>query len=324
MPSFFNDHKKRAAIITTIVFLLMMSVPVVLIVVYNKTSYSLTSQKLTEQQTLTGLAALALKIKLDNLVSIASSYASAPQLVADVARGQWTDAADVARDLGNSVNFYDPFIDRLIIYDASGTQQAAYPALTGGLGTNASGTAWYAALSGGSQSFYVSNVTKRISIPQIQVINISVPIRSTGGTSGFLALQIPTDNFLEFGGNLSLGAYGFAYIVDSVGTIVAHPRYFSNNDTLVSFASVPEVQNVMAGMTGTDIVNDQSSGKGIITYQPVPQYGWGIIAQEPYAEAFSNRSAILDALELLIIAISIINVLIAYMIFRLISSPHKK
>ena len=191
-------HKKHGVIIAIIVFIVLIIPPVILGFVYYKTYNSLTNQEITKEQTLSDLAALALKIKLDHLVSIASSLAASQGVVVSVNNGQWSDAANAARDLENNVNFYDPFIDRIIIFDASATQQAAYPQLTGGLGTNASSSSWYAALSNGDQSSFVSGVVRRVSIPQIQVVNIAAPITSDQGLVGFLVLQIPTDNFFEF------------------------------------------------------------------------------------------------------------------------------
>jgi hypothetical protein len=317
-------RKKRGIIITLIVFVLMMIIPAALVGVYYNTNNSLTSQEIVKQQTLSDLAALALKIKLDSLVSIASMMADSPQLVSYAAQGQWSNAVDVARDLQNSDAYYDPFIDRVSIFDVSGTQDAAYPTLVGGVGTNATNSAWYAALSQGNQSFYVTNVTRRTSLPQIQVVNIAVPIKSSATIVGFLILQIPTDNFLEFGENLALGTYGFAYVVDSQGNIVAHPKFFSDDSGVVNYASVPEVQQVINGNSGTDVVIDGNSGdKSLVTYKPVETYGWGIITQELYSEAFSTRSAILFQLELLIGVTTLINILIAYAIFRTITAKKK-
>ncbi len=313
--------KKRGVIITAIVFLVLLIPSIMLMGFYDQTYNSLTTQELTKEQTLSDLASLALKIRLDKLTGIASSLASSPQLVSDAKSGQWTAAADVARDLENNVNFYDPFIDRMIIYDASATQQAAYPALVGGLGTNASSSSWYGALSSGSQSSSVSSVVMRTSLPRIQVVSIAVPIKSGQGVIGFLVLQIPTDNFLEFTADLSLGTYGFGYIVDPVGNIVAHPKFFSDNGSVVNYSYIPQVQKVLAGKSGSDIVFDQSDNEeSIVTYKPVADYGWGIITQELYSEAFSTRSGILWGLNILVAIAVLVDLLISYLIFRVITS----
>ncbi len=270
-----------------------------------------------QQQTLAGVAAAALKVKIDRLVGVASSIASSSQMVSDVSGGQWAAAAGVARDLQNNVNYYDPFIDRVIIYDASATQQSAYPALVGGLGTNASSSDWYKELIMGGNSSYVSGVTRRISLPQIQVIDIVTPVVSHDKIVGFVVLQIPTDNFLEFGGNLSLGTYGFAYVVDAKGHIVAHPKFFSNNSGIVDYSYVSQVQKVLAGKNGTDIVVDPGSGeKSLISYASVDEYGWGIVTQELYSEAFSSVGTLLSGIIILIVLCSLFDICLAYGLFR--------
>jgi hypothetical protein len=321
MKSYFAQHEKKGIVIAVIVFLVILIVPIALAGVYYQTSSTLTSQEVTKEQTLSDLASLALKIKLDRLVNIASSIAASPKVITSVEGAKWADAAAAARDLQNNVDLYDPFIDRIIIYDINATQQAAYPALTGGLGTNASSSAWYAALKMGGQSSFVTNVSRRTSLPQIQVVNIVAPIRSAQGTVGFVVLQIPADNFLEFSADLSLGTYGFGYVVDAGGNLVAHPRFSSDGSSVVNYSFVPQVQKVLAGNSGTDVVSDQIyKEKSIVTYKPIDNYGWGIITQELYSEAFSTRSSILLGLGSLIAIITLIDILVSYLVFRLLTS----
>jgi len=326
MRSYFERHKKKGCIVSAIVFLILLVIPAWLIGAYYQTSSNLTAQEFTKEQTLSDLSSLAVKIKLDSLVNIATSFASSPKLVAAAKAQQWGDAVNVARDLQNNVSYYDPFIDRIIIYDIGATQQAAYPALIGGLGSNASSSAWYTALSGSDKSFFVTNVAKRLSLPQIQVVNIAVPIRSEQGVVGFLVLQIPADNFLEFVADLDLGTYGFGYIVDSAGNIIAHPRLFSDNGAVVNVSSNAQVQKALDGNSGTDIVSDgYDSEKSVVTYKPVTNYGWGIITQELYSEAFSTRLGILIGLGSLIAIAIVVDALISYLIFRVLTSKkHEK
>ena len=313
--------KLRAVVIAIIVFVILICVPAMLMKVYYRMSDADQAQMITEQETLVDLSAQAIKIKLDGLVSSASSMASSSTLSSDAAHGQWLKAADAARDMQNNVKYYDPFIDRVIIYDPQGVQQAAYPALTGGLGKSATGSLWYKALSSGGVSSYVSNVALRVSVPQIQVVNVAVPIKSdVGGISGFLVLQIPTDNFLEFGENISLGTYGFAYVVDSAGNLVAHPKFSSENGEVVNYLFDPAVRNVVNGESGGGIVDQGTATKGIVVYTPIPGYGWGVIGRELYAEAFAGNGSILFDIALLIAICTIIDLLISYMLFRILNA----
>jgi hypothetical protein len=320
MADLLNPKKKKALVISAIVFVVLFVVPGFLFGMYSRLYATLTNQVLTQQQTLADISAKAVKVKVDRLVNIAFSLASSTQLVADAKGGRWTSAIDVARDLENNVDFYDPFIDRTIIYEVSGTQEAAYPALTGGIGTNASGSSWYGALIGGNANSYVSSVTVRLSLPRVQVINIAVPIKSGQSIIGFVVLQIPTNSFPEYAASVSLGEYGFAYIVDAKGNVITHPKVFSDNSEVINYSSVLQVQKVMAGQSGTDIVVDKGTGeKSVVTYEPVEKYGWGIIMQELYSEAFSTSPEILFGILFLAFCAIAIDFLIAYAVFRFIN-----
>jgi hypothetical protein len=86
---------------------------------------------------------------------------------------------------------------------------------------------------------------------------------------------------------------------------------------VVNYSSVPEVKDVIAGGSGTDIVFDHGSGeKSIITYKPVSGYGWGVVMQELYSEAFSTMSSLLFVIMFLIISTILVDVIISYALFR--------
>ena len=71
---------------------------------------------------------------------------------------------------------------------------------------------------------------------------------------GYLVLQIPAEHFLDFGYALSMGTYGFTYIVDQNGNLVAHPRYA--NTGVINIASIQPVPELIAGKSGTMITKD--------------------------------------------------------------------
>jgi hypothetical protein len=324
MLKFFVRKRWHIFLITGVVFAVILLIPVMIGVTYYRTDRDLTAQVYNRQQTLINLAAAAVKIKIDHLVGIARSFASIDQISKDVANGRWNDAAQVASVSENSVDFYDPFIDRIIFYDVGGIQRAAYPELTGGIGSSATSSEWYRSLSQGGDS-YVSNVAKRLSVPQINVVGIQVPIKTGLTANGFLVLQIPTNNFLEFGTYISLGTYGFTYIVDKKGDIVAHPQFSPQNGTVVDYSFVPAVKEEMAGNEGMMISNDaNNSEKSIITYEPLPQYSWGIVMQELYSEAFASRDSILSFYLIEMIVAFIFDFLFSYLIFRLLLSRFQR
>ncbi len=314
-----STKKSKALWVAGIFFVVVLSVPVAIGVIYNQTNQNITNQVAARQQTLVNLTATAVKVKIDHLVGLAESIASVGSITQDVASNHWSDAARTVGDLQNNVAFYDPFVDRVIFYNVAGIQQAAYPTLVGGIGSSATSSSWYHVLSQGGGS-YVSGVARRLSMPQINVVSVAVPIKSGGAIKGFLVLQIPTNNFLEFGTDLSLGTYGFSYIVDAKGSLVAHPQFSSQNGAVVDYSFMPAVKDVMAGVSGTIITYDPSeSEKSVVMFEPLPQYGWGIVVQELYDEMFAARDSILFSYKIEMIIVFLIDILLSYLIYRLLT-----
>ncbi len=303
------------------VFLILLLIPAFLYFVYYRADSTLSGRVVEQQQTLTDITALAVKLKLENLVKIATSIAANDSVDAAMYKEDWASAVATTRDLQNSVNYYDPYIDRIALFDEDGTQKAAYPELVGGIGKNASSSDWFKALASGQIPYYVANVAQRSSSPHLRVVNIVIPASHAGKVVGFVLMQVPAENFLEFSDSVSVGTYGFVYIVDAAGNLVAHPRASSFSGSVINFANVPEVAQVLMGNSGSDIFYDAGDGeKSVATYEPVPSFGWGVVAQEPYAEAFAARNSILNLLSAVITGSVLFDILIAFAYFAYLES----
>jgi hypothetical protein len=317
-----RDMKKKAppkhALTTAIVvFVLLLAVPIYIGIVLHHTSSDLTQQISIQQETLSDLAAHAIQSKLDHLESIATSIAALPTMRNDMAAGDWNGASAYARDLFNNVKYYDTYIDRIGIIDQTGIQQAAYPELEGGIGRSVASSSWYQLLQAGD-AVAISNVTKRISSPQILIVSIGAPVVENNNIVGYVTLQIPTDNFLEFEQVISLGAYGFGYVVDQNGNVVAHPRYTSDSGDVVNLSTLPEVAAAKLGQDGI-LIEPISGELSVVTYKPVPNYGWGLVTEEPYNEAFGVRDSIINSFVGEIFAALIIDFLLAWCLYVLLN-----
>src|ERR1019366_7199396 len=71
---------KQAFYIALLVFLFLMIGPLAIIKIYYQTNFFLTSQALTERQTVATLTASAVKLKVDHLTHIAATMASSTDL----------------------------------------------------------------------------------------------------------------------------------------------------------------------------------------------------------------------------------------------------
>ena len=309
---------REKSIVAIIVFVVLLIVPLSVGLMYYRAAVTLKQQSSSQLESEENLASSAIQVKLNRLTGIASSLAGLPQVIAAAAAGKWENAASIARDAENSVSFYDPYIDRFTIFDRNGTEQAAYPTLTGGIGADASSTDWYKAVieTGGT---VVSAVTKRAATPSLNVINIAAPISDDGTILGILVVQIPTDNFLDFGYALSTGTYGFTYVVDQNGNVVAHPKYPEVG--VINLASTNPVQEILAGQSGSMITHDPSENQtNFLVYSAIPKYNWGIVIQEPYADVFAAYDNMIRTTEFAVILLLAIDFLLSYLIYKYIGS----
>lgn len=314
---------RKATIISVIVFIVLLALPVALSFFYASINQSLTNQVVGQQQTVTDLTANAVEIKLNSLVSIATSMASVDTLSAQMAAGNWDSAAAVARDLENNPAYYDPYIDRIAIYDPAGLQQSAYPELVGAIGTRGASDAWYQPLVDGAP-FYVDHVIQRLSTPQIKVFNIAVPVKYQGANVGFLILQIPIENFLGFSINNIADPYILTYIVDAQGNLVSDPDGSNVGSGPVNLSTIPAVRDALAGQSGVMISTDGTIQiPSLISYTSIAGYGWGIITESPIATAFTGRNSILSWIAFGIMATLFLDLLISYVLWQFLVQKKK-
>jgi hypothetical protein len=307
---------KKACITASIVFLVLLIFSLVIGSFFYKNTTMLEQGTIASKETIVGTTAAAVQVRISHLINTASSMASNGDIVADVASGQWGNAANVSRDLQNNPDYYDTYIDRIILIDPHGVEQAAYPELVGGVGASFSNNAYFQKILGGAP-YAVSNVTLRSSQPQIDIVNVFVPVSTKGKTIGVIGFQIPTRNFLEFGSDASLGTYGFTYIIDTAGNIVASPRLSSEEGSIANVASTSIAQKVLSGYAGSDeSYSAIDNEKNVTTYAPVPLYKWGVVLQEPYNEVFGNAENIFQAVEFGLIAFIVLDFVVSYLVFR--------
>lgn len=317
----------KANIVLGGVVFLILAIPTFILGVYyyRNANDDLTKQLFSRREIVAGLSASAIKIKLDHLVEIAELYASQDNIRNRVAAKDWGGATNsVILDLSNRVEFYDFFVDRILLIDAEGIVRDAFPRLYGGIGQkDVAFDEWAAPILKNGQKSFVSNVHKRIAAPRVSIVEVLAPITKNSKIVGAVALQIPINEFSDFGKDIEVGSRGFAYFVDRLGQIVSHPKY-SSDGPIVDFSGVPSVQKLMRGEEGVEILYNQiEREERISAYQIVPVYGWGVVAVEPTKDAFETRDGILYNILLLIAIIFLIDLMIAILIYRSLGGRQK-
>jgi len=254
---------------------------------YRSIDRELTAAAASRRTSLSYLAAITLNEKLDRMVDVGVSLATRLRFRELVAAGKWEDAVKImAGVLGDF-----PAIDRIFLSDPSGRQMADAPEVLALRGKDFSYRDWYKGVTAGWKP-YVSTVYKRAAPPQINIIAVAIPIRSLAGEPiGILVLQVKIDSFFAWLGEVDFGPGGHLYVVDRDGTVAFHPGVPPDGEP-VSLADFDLVQRVLAGQRGQEIAKDPLTGiDSLVAYQPMPKYGWGVVAEQPLDAAFAARNA---------------------------------
>ena len=304
-------RRRRFAVLS---FFLIVLFPVFLIATlsYWQTDRELTRAAFSRRQTIAYLAAVTVKEKLDRMTDLAVSLATPARFRQLVAAGDWEDAIRLLTEVPK--NF--PFVDRVLLTDPEGTLMANRPRVDA-LDTSLAYANWYQGVSR-TEKPYVSEVYQRLREPSVSVVAIAVPIRRQGKTerTGILVLEVRLSAFLDWTKNIDVGPGGFIYFVDRKGSLVAHPNYPAEG-RIVDFSAVPEVEKVLGGQRGVEVqVNPLDKEERIAAYEPVPGYGWGVIAAQSTVAALVARRATLNQLRRVYGFILFLSCGLAYVIWR--------
>ncbi|EEE44319.1 bifunctional diguanylate cyclase/phosphodiesterase [Roseibium alexandrii] len=107
---------------------------------------------------------------------------------------------------------------------------------------------------------------------------------------------IKPDYIVELGESIVFGEKGHAAIVDSSGTVIAHPRdeWIASRKNI---SAVPVVAQMMAGNSGVgEFYSPAVETQMIAGFATVPGPGWGIMVPQPVSEIHAKASQVLFSL----------------------------
>jgi serine phosphatase RsbU (regulator of sigma subunit) len=116
------------------------------------------------------------------------------------------------------------------------------------------------------------------------------------GTSGVVLAEVNLKFLRDVVSGIRIGQSGHAYVVDSNGTLVAHPD-ISLVLRRTDFSDLPQVRAAIQASSATDAAETSmtafdSAGQAVLsTSQAIRPPGWSIVADEPLAEAFAPLGA---------------------------------
>jgi signal transduction histidine kinase len=304
-----------------VVIVVAIVAPIILVAAFNvlKSYHDFTAVTMSERQMIASLAATTLHEKFERLTAIGLSLATRVQFRHLIQAGQWDDAVDILRGVPEDF----PFIERLFLADPHGTLMADTPALPDVRGVNFAYRDWYQGVNRTALS-YVSDAYQRAAAPQYHVIAAATPIKTDEHRiSGILVLQVRLQSLLEWMYAIELGPGGLVYLVDRRGQIAAHPELAPDGE-LRDVSSVPAVQNALRGEGGTEIAFDPVAQEArVLAYAPVPEYGWGVMAEQPARTAFAARNRELRHVGLAYGLVALASGTFAYWILRMLTERRR-
>ena len=286
---------------------------------YRAIDEELTAAATSRRTSLSYLAAITLTEKLDRVVDLGVSLATRVRFRDLVTEGKWTDAVKVMTSVPKDF----PAIDRITLNDLNGRLMADVPEVPELHGHDFSFRDWYKGVSAGWKP-YVSQVFKRAAAPQIDVVAVATPIRSQAGdVVGILVLQVKLESFFAWLKEIDFGPEGQLYVVDRDGTLAFYPDLPPQNEPL-SLSAFPLVQKVLAGGRGVEIAKDPLNGAdNVVAYEPLPKFGWGVVAEQPVKTTFATRDAQLRRILIAYGLIAVFSLIAMYLGLRIIGQQRR-
>ncbi len=279
---------------------------------YGQVKTELTERALSRREAIAFPTALALEEKLESLIHLGESFADHPRVREAILAGNWDKAIDLLSIFKTLTE--EPFLDRIFLADAQGTETADFPELTGAVGKNFAFRDWYKGITATGKP-YVSEIYRRTAEPQINVVAVAIPITDSESLlKGILVLQLRPDRFLDWLKDIDVGQGGLVYVVDQHGNLVAHPKLDPQGE-IENFSKVPIIEQVLRGESGTQIqYNPIEKEERLAAYEPVRKYGWGVIVTQSTETAFAARNSTLRTISLVYVVALILNIFFIYLI----------
>src|SRR5262249_20287276 len=118
---------------------------------------------------------------------------------------------------------------------------------------------------------------------------IAVPIEPfRGEVIGVLAAEVNVRYVWDVISEIRVGETGYAYVVSSTGTLVAHPDLhlvLQHND-LSALPQVADLRAPGAGAGGVGIYRNLAGRLVLVAHEPIPNVGWTVLVERPLSEAY--------------------------------------
>jgi PAS domain S-box-containing protein len=186
----------------------------------------------------------------------------------------------IARELEQASGLRPDF-EFVSAFDLDGTMRAVYPPEPAALSKNFAYRDWYRGVTR-QWTPYISEVYQTAIAPHSLVVAIVVPIKDEEGKSiGILMAPYTLDTLSRELVQTKLEGAWTISLVDQNGHLSARPTIDSYSPP-VDLKGYEPVKQVRAGKAGNGTFG-RDGGTFFTRYEPVGQYGWGVLVEQPAA-----------------------------------------
>ncbi|HMH00541.1 MAG TPA: response regulator [Terriglobales bacterium] len=269
--------KSRPRLYFLIVLLMLLPIPFFAYSVTRVLRQQTEKQAITESTQIARVSAVLIDQHFRQSTAFLEAFA-----VRHVFRQAWMEHnfAEVDRHLEQAIALRPDFLF-FSVYDLDGTMRAIYPAQPTVVNKNFAQRDWYQGVAGHWKP-YVSEIYETAVTPHQLVVAIAVPIRdSEGKPVGILMAPYALNTISRWLGETKLEGAWKISLVDQKGHLSASPTEASTS-ALIDLSEHEPVKLVRAGRTGNGIF--ARNNQLVFThYEPVAEYGWGLLLEQPSA-----------------------------------------
>jgi signal transduction histidine kinase len=156
---------------------------------------------------------------------------------------------------------------------------------------------------------------------------MTIAMAGSGQDAGVSVAEVNLKFIWDVVSQIKIGKAGFAYVVDSRGTLIAHPD-ISLVLQKTALSSLPQIQAALAGpprpgeeRDEVTIARDLQERQVLTAHATIAPLGWSVFVEQPLAEAFAPLySAILRTVVLLVVGLAM-SVLASLVLARRMVTP---
>jgi len=148
--------------------------------------------------------------------------------------------------------------------------------------------------------------------------------RPAGNGGGVTAVEVNLKFVWDVVSKIKIGEHGLAYVVDSTGTLIAHPdiSLVLKKTDLSALPQVAAVRASAAVADGAPVLARDLQGEEVLSADaPIPGLGWTVFVESPRAEAFAPMVKTLQRTSLLLVVALLISIAASFFLARALVRP---